>query len=222
MREMPTTTLCIFVKPPVPGRVKTRLVPSVTPAEAAALAAAFFADTHALAHSCGWARVVVACDGDPSALALAADAEVWPQGSGDLGERMERILRRALGDSTAAIAIGTDSPGLPRRFLDAARLHLASHDAVVGPCEDGGFYLLGLRRCPAQLLHGLPWSVATTRAHTVERLLARGLTVAETEPWFDVDVAADLARLAELLRDERIFAPKTAELLARSARSGRS
>jgi uncharacterized protein len=222
MHEEPSTMLCIVVKPPVAGRVKTRLVPSVTPAEAAELAAAFFADTLTLARSCDWARVVVACDGDPSALALTADVEVWPQGSGDLGERMERILNRALGDSSAAIAIGTDSPGLPRRFLDAARLHLVGNDAVVGPSDDGGFYLLGLRRCPAGLLRGLPWSIATTRAETVARLHSFGLSVAETEPWFDVDVHVDLARLAELLREGRIFAPRTARLLAGTMGHGSS
>jgi rSAM/selenodomain-associated transferase 1 len=221
MQEKPTTTLCIFVKPPTAGRVKTRLVPSVTPAQAAELAAAFFADTLALARSCDWARIVVACDGDPAVLALDPDVEVWPQGGGDLGERMERVLGRALGDSPAAIAVGTDSPGLPRRFLDAARLHLTVHDAVLGPCDDGGFYLLGLRRCPEGLLRELPWSVATTRAETATRLRAMGLSVAEIAPWFDVDVPADLARLAELLREERIFAPRTARLLAGATGHGR-
>ena len=207
-------TLCIFVKPPLPGLVKTRLSVSLTAAEAAGLAAAFFADTFALARSCAWARVVVACDGDPSPLELATGTEVWPQGRGDLGERMERVLSLALESSKAAMVIGTDLPGLPRRFLDAARLQLAAHDAVIGPSEDGGFYLLGLRRCPSGLLRGLPWSSATTREHTVKRMRAAGLAVAEAESWFDVDVPADLRRLAGLLREQRIFAPRTAHFLA--------
>jgi rSAM/selenodomain-associated transferase 1 len=212
---MPTeTTLCIFVKAPLPGLVKTRLTPFLTTAEAADLAAAFFADTFALASSCKWARVVVACDGDPSPLELATGTEVWPQGSGDLGERMERVLSLALESSKAAIVIGTDLPGLPRRFLDSAWLKLATHDAVIGPCADGGFYLLGLQRCPAGLLCGIPWRSATTREHTVERLCSVGLTVAEAEPWFDVDVPTDLVRLAGLLREKRISAPRTAGFLA--------
>jgi rSAM/selenodomain-associated transferase 1 len=206
-------TLCIFVKAPLPGLVKTRLTPFLTTAEAAGLAAAFFADTFALASTCEWARVVVACDGDPSPLELATGTEVWPQGSGDLGERMERVLSRALESSKAAIVIGTDLPGLPRRFLDSAHLQLAKHDAIIGPTADGGFYLLGLRRCPSGLLRGIPWRCATTREHTVERLRSIGLTVAEAEPWFDVDVPTDLVRLAGLLREERISAPKTAGYL---------
>lgn len=129
MQEKPTTTLCIFVKPPTAGRVKTRLVPSVTPAQAAELASAFFADTLALARSCDWARIVVACDGDPALLALDTDVEVWPQGGGDLGERMERVLGRALGDlarlaellreerifapRTARLLAGATGPGRP-------------------------------------------------------------------------------------------------------------
>lgn len=222
MQARRDTTLCVFVKRPIAGRVKTRLMPALTAAEAADLATAFFEDTLALARSCEWARVVVACDGDPSGLLLDRELEVWPQGDGDLGERMERALSRALASATMAIVIGTDSPGLPRRFLDAARQHLVEHDAVVGPSEDGGYYLLGLRRCPDGLLHGLPWSCPTTRAQTVARLRAAGFSVAETEPWFDVDQPGDLARLAGLLREERIFAPATARLLQGSMRPGRA
>jgi rSAM/selenodomain-associated transferase 1 len=211
---MPTkATLCIFVKAPLPGLVKTRLTPLLTTVEAAGLAAAFFADTFALASSCEWARVVVACDGNPSLLKLATGTEVWPQGSGDLGERMERVLSLALESSKAAIVIGTDLPGLPRRFLDSAHLQLTGHDAIIGPSADGGFYLLGLQRCPSGLLRGIPWRSATTREHTVERLCSNGLTVAEAEPWFDVDVPTDLVRLEGLLREERIWAPRTASFL---------
>jgi hypothetical protein len=216
-----TTTLCIFVKTPLPGVVKTRLTPPLSAAEAAGLAAAFFEDTLAAATAGEWARVVVACDGDPVPLGLSTDIPIWTQGAGDLGERIERVLSRALECSDAAIAIGTDSPGLPRPFLDSAQQLLGEHDAVVGPCEDGGFYLLGLRRCPAGLLRGLPWSIATTREHTKERLRFAGLRVAETELWFDVDLPTDLNRLAELLRAECICAPRTARLLTELALIGR-
>ena len=211
------TTLCIFVKTALPGLVKTRLSPPLSAAEAASLAAAFFEDTLAAATAGEWARVVVACDGDPALLGLSADTTIWPQGAGDLGERMERVLSLALECSDAVIAIGTDSPGLPRVFLDSARQLLGEHDAVIGPCEDGGFYLLGLRRCPAELLRGLPWSVATTRERMVERLFSAGLSVAETGQWFDVDRPTDLDRLAFLLRAECIYAPRTARLLAELA-----
>ena len=213
MFQKPNTALCIFVKPPIAGRVKTRLIPSLTPTEAAELAAAFFADTLALARSCEWAQVVVACDGDPAPLGLNLSDVVWSQGTGDLGERMERVLRRALNQLPTAIAIGTDSPGLPRGFLDAAHLQLETNDAVVGPCDDGGYYLLGLRRCPKGLLQGLSWSVPTTLEETVAQLRATGLAVSKTEPWFDVDIPADLARLKRLLSEEQIFAPHTARVL---------
>jgi uncharacterized protein len=213
--------LCIFVKPPLPGKVKTRLSPSLAPEAAARLAAAFFADTLALARSCEWARVVVACDGDPAALGLEPDIEVWPQGGGDLGDRLERVLGRALRESAAAVAIGTDSPGLPRAFLDSAHRRLGSADAVLGPCDDGGFYLIGLRRCPGGLLSGLPWSVDSTRAETLARLRFAGLSVAETEPWFDVDLPEDLERLTDLLERGEISAPNTARLLATAPASRR-
>lgn len=219
---MNTSTLCIFVKSPLPGSVKTRLTPYLTAGEASGLAAAFFTDTLALARSCEWARVVVACEGDPSPLEIAPGTEVWPQGMGDLGERMERAFSLALEGGDSAIVIGTDSPGLPRRILDAAHLRLREHDAVVGPSDDGGFYLLGLRRCPSGLLHGLSWSTATTRERLLERLRSSGIAVAEVEPWFDVDEPADLRRLAGLLREERVIAPRTARLIAELTNGRRS
>ena len=146
--------------------------------------------------------------------------EVWPQGEGDLGARLERILRRALKESAHAVAIGTDSPGLPLALLEEARSALEAHDAVVGPADDGGFYLLGLNRCPEGLLAGLPWSAENTRARTLSRLEERGLTVQLLAPWFDVDVAADLERLRSLLAEGAIRAPATAHLLGLSWSGG--
>lgn len=205
--------LCIFVKVPEPGRVKTRLVPPLTHHQAADLASAFFADTLSLARSFRWARTIVVCDGDARELELIDVKIVWQQGGGDLGERMERTMRRALSESPMAMIIGTDSPDLPRAALENARNLLDSNDAVLGPTRDGGFYLIGLRRCDEGILSDLPWSESETRERTIERLEMRGYRVALTEPWFDVDVSADVARLEELLIREPDRAPRTAALL---------
>lgn len=200
-------TICIFAKTPRPGRVKTRLAPALGEGGACALARAFLADSRAAMGAVPWARTVLAADGPP------AEGE-WPQGDGDLGARMERVLRRALGEAPFAIAVGTDSPGLPPSLLEQARAALESADAVVGPATDGGFYLLGLRSCPPGLLADLPWSREDTGRRTLARLRERGLTTAVIDPWFDVDRPEDLARLRALLAAGAVSAPETARLLA--------
>ncbi len=211
---MPEHVVCILVKSPRPGEVKTRLAPAVGPDGAALLARAFLDDTLALARGLGWARVAVAVAGDPAPLALPGDVEVWSQGPGDLGERMERALLRALGPGRKAILLGTDSPGLPPRLVEAARAALLGHGAVLGPAEDGGFYLVGLDRCEPGLLSGLPWSRADTIIHAEARLRRAGRAPARIDPWFDVDEPADLVRLSGLIARGEVQAPASARALA--------
>ena len=206
--------VCILAKAPVPGEAKTRLIPALGASGAAILARAFFADTLAMAVSLRWARVVVSLAGDPASLPLPPGVEILPQGGGDLGERMERAAVRSLAIGPRVLLIGTDSPGLPAHFLGSARASLATHEAVLGPAEDGGFFLLGLDRCEPGLLSGLPWSRSDTLVHTAARLRHSGRSVATTDPWFDVDEPADLERLSRLIAEGEIHAPATARALA--------
>ncbi len=211
----PSGLLCVFAKPPRPGEVKTRLASALGPDAATRLATAFLRDTWSSVRAVPWARAVLASTSDdPDALGLDAEDPLWAQGDGDLGERMERVLRRALTEAPWAMALGADSPGMPHALLEAARAALTDHDAVLGPTPDGGYYLLGLRRCPPGALRGLPWSQPDTRAATRARLEALGLTVAELPPFFDVDTAEDLPRLATWLRRAPDAAPATRAALA--------
>ena len=225
--------ICVFAKPPVAGAVKTRL--GLAPGAAARLARAFVDDTLEAMGALPWAAVALA-----STEEVAAAVPVLLQGEGDLGARIERVLRAALAlpaavlpgtvppgavlpaaalpadplaRGPAAIAIGADAPALPARFLEAARAALRDHDAVLGPADDGGFYLLALRRCPAGLLDGLPWSAADTCARTLSRLRERGFRTALLEPWFDVDRPEDLLRLRALIRQGALAAPRTRAVL---------
>jgi len=210
--------VCVFAKPPQPGQVKTRLAQTVGSAIAAQLAQAFLEDTWALVRELSWAHAVAALADGPMPIALEG-GEVWSQGEGDLGARIERVLRRALGAAPQAIAIGADTPGLPRTLLEQAHAALRSHDAVLGPAEDGGFYLLGLRSFPEGMLSGVPWSSAQTCERTLERLRAHGLSVARLPTWFDVDAHDDLVRLQGMLHAGELNAPRTyAALLARQER----
>jgi glycosyltransferase A (GT-A) superfamily protein (DUF2064 family) len=184
--------VAVFAKPPVPGRVKTRLAPVLGDVAAAALARSLFEQVWAAIGALPWARPVVATVDDPS---WPAPREAWLQGEGDLGARVERILRRGLAEGPWVMAVGADSPGLPLGALGEARAWVEGEGprAAVGPAEDGGFWLLAVNRCPD--LAGLPWSRPNTRAATVERLLALGFAVIEVAPWFDVDEPDDLRRL---------------------------
>ncbi len=205
--------VCVFAKPAVAGRAKTRLASAVGAPAAARLARAFFEDTWIATGKLPWARPILATTSH-AGLDPPAGAEVWLQGRGDLGARLTRILRRALRGSAGAIALGADSPGLPGSRLDEARRMLASHDAVLGPSQDGGFYLLGLTRCPPGLLRFLPWSADDTFERARARLEDRGLSTAILREYFDVDVPADLVRLRRRIARGRVSAPRTARALA--------
>lgn len=203
----------IFAKSPERGEVKTRLASVIGLDSATGLARAFLEDTYSSVRTLRWAEVIIATTDIARARLGTHGLEVWDQGGGDLGQRIERVMQRALGQGQTAIAIGADTPGLPLTFLEKARDAFRRADAVVGPAEDGGFYLLGLSRCPAGLLLDLPWSAADTFSQLLIRLQTSGLNVTLLDPWFDVDRAADLARLRQLLDCGTISAPATLRAL---------
>ncbi|HVA76554.1 MAG TPA: TIGR04283 family arsenosugar biosynthesis glycosyltransferase [Candidatus Binataceae bacterium] len=213
--------ICVFAKPPRPGETKTRLIPALGAQGAAKLAHAFFQDTWALLRKIADATLILAVTDRDPAFDAAVEAEVWLQGDGDLGDRMERALRRALERSNAAIVVGSDSPGLPLRIFEQARQALLRADAILGPSEDGGFYLIGLTRCPDGLLAGLRWSQSDTCERTLERLRSRGLRVQMLERWFDVDEPADLERLGKMIARGEVSVPATSAAL-REIRSKRA
>ncbi|MDX2018982.1 MAG: TIGR04282 family arsenosugar biosynthesis glycosyltransferase [Deltaproteobacteria bacterium] len=209
---IPDVTVCVFAKPPWPGKAKTRLARTVGADGAARLAAAFLADTLRSVGGLPWARVILAL-AEPWADAPMQGDRVWLQGDGDLGQRLETVTARALQLRDPVLAIGADSPGLPADRLVAARARLQDSDAVLGPSEDGGFYLLGLRRCPPGLLKDLPWSASHTGVATRKRLHESGFRVTELEPWFDVDEWPELQKLVRLLEAGDVTAPETRAVL---------
>ena len=137
------------------------------------------------------------------------------QRGADLGARMEHAARMGLARAERVLIIGSDLPGLPAARLREARAALATHDAVLGPSSDGGFYLIGLRACPPGLLSNLAWSVPETHAACAARLVQRGLRLASIPSCDDVDDIEDLRRVARALRAGRMVAPATARMLER-------
>jgi rSAM/selenodomain-associated transferase 1 len=191
--------ICIFAKPPVPGEVKTRLIPALGAAGAARLASAMLRDVWHAVESYPGVRPILATTKPGVFPVSVREPDMWLQGEGDLGERIERIIIRGLQESTAVIALGADSPAFSGAHLGAALECLAAHDAVVGPSIDGGFYLLALRRCPSRLFASLPWSTGETRRALKARLREHAFSIAELEPLFDIDTPTDLSALTEYL-----------------------
>lgn len=195
-----TTPVIVFAKAPVPGTVKTRLVPALGPEGAAALALRMLRHTLEQAVSAGLGPVELCAAPDASHPALgdaaaAFGAALAVQGDGDLGARMHRAFERHLAMHEGALLIGTDAPALDAAVLRSAAHALAAHDAVFVPALDGGYALIGLRRADARCFAGMRWSHPQVMADTRERLRAAGLRWAELPPLADVDEPADLVHL---------------------------
>jgi hypothetical protein len=188
------TRIVVFAKAPVPGRVKTRLIPALGAEGAAALAREMLESTleEALATGlavelCGEPDAAEWHDGRPG-LALAA------QGEGDLGERLARAAERVLQEDRILL-VGADCPELDRARLRRAAEALEDHDAVLHPARDGGYALLGLRRFDRSLFEGISWSTPVVAAQTIARLEALGWPLHVGETLRDVDEPGDLACL---------------------------
>jgi uncharacterized protein len=204
-----TIPVCIFAKPPNAGQVKTRLTPELGDAAAASLAAAMLRDVWQVASSCPGVHPVLATTEQGDFPIPVEPEDVWLQGKGGLGSRLERIFRKALVRAAAAVALGADTPVITVSHLELAIEALQTHDAAIGRCEDGGFYLLALRRCPEGLFADLPWSSADTATAMEKRLRDNGFAVKTLETLFDVDTPEDLPRLAAHLMGMPGAAPWT-------------
>jgi hypothetical protein len=198
--------------------VKTRLAQSIGATHAAELAAAMLYDVWSVVKGLTGVVPVLAAT-EPGNFGIdVPDERIWLQPTGDLGSRIERILQRGLETAPAAIALGADAPFITAVHLTRAIQHLQSRDAVLGPCDDGGFYLLGMHRCPAGLLAGIPWSSEHTLRETEARLRAHGMGVVQIATLFDVDTIADLQRLRSELRNVPLgIAPRTRKWLDETA-----
>jgi hypothetical protein len=193
--------LAIMAKAPRVGAVKTRLCPPLRPAEAADLAGCFLLDTVERVRLVAGARPIMAytpVEAQSQIEEAAPGFTLIPQRGGDLGERQLHLIEDVLGlGLEAALVIGTDSPTLPRECLDeAVSLVMAPDvDVVLGPTEDGGYYLIGMRAPTPALFEHMPWSTPTVLGRTLDRTQRLGLRVACLPTWFDVDTGADLERL---------------------------
>jgi uncharacterized protein len=200
--------LVVMAKSPVPGRVKTRLTPPFSPRQAARLAEAALRDTLATAARVPAARHVIALDGAAGPW-LPGCFDVIGQCGGGLDERIAAALGMTHAGLPAPVAlIGMDTPQVTAGLLAAALRPLAdgTADAVFGPADDGGFWLLGLRRPDPDLVLGVPMSTDRTGDLQFTRLAAGRLRIQRLPPLRDVDNAADAAVVARQAPGSRFAA----------------
>ncbi len=209
--------LLVIAKRPAAGQTKTRLTPPLTSPQAAQLYECFLRDTLDIARAVpDVARYIYYAPDEAAGYfqALAPDFDLTPQVGADLGERLDQALTRflALGFERVVV-MDSDSPTLPAASVAQAFATLADHDVALGPCDDGGYYLIGLTRPQPQLLRGVVMSQPHVLRDTLARAAAAGLRVALLPQWYDVDTADELARLQTEL-GLAASAPHTRALLA--------
>ncbi|MBI2361578.1 MAG: TIGR04282 family arsenosugar biosynthesis glycosyltransferase [Deltaproteobacteria bacterium] len=207
MTEVPTCAVAIMAKAPWPGQVKTRLCPPLSYEEAAELYRCFLLDkieqvkalkkaTPAIAYTPEDAKSLFEDMASPSFIFI-------PQQGVDLGSRLFSTLHQLLGlGYTKVIAIDSDTPTLSLDYIQRALTVLSEPeiDLVLGPCEDGGYYLIGLRKLHRELFDGITWSSAHVFSQTIRRAQAKGLNVACLPSWYDVDTPEDLQHLKTLIQ----------------------
>jgi uncharacterized protein len=196
------SAVAIMAKAPLPGEVKTRLCPPLSHGAAAQLYRCFLLDKFAQVNVLQRATPVVAYSPTDSRSTFEALAPAHflliPQRGDDLGARILSTFEQLFGQGyTQVIVIDSDTPTLPVAYLERALGLIAEgeNDVVLGPTEDGGYYLIGLRQSCPELFEQMPWSTPEVFPETRRRSAQCGLTVACTEYWYDVDTPDDLTRL---------------------------
>jgi rSAM/selenodomain-associated transferase 1 len=207
----PGVRVLVLAKAPLPGRVKTRLCPPCTPAQAARVAAAAIADTLVTVAATPVAARILVADGP---LPAPPGWHRTVQQGTTLGQRLAHAFADTRREGSPSLLIGMDTPQVTVAHLRTAARLLDRCDAVLGLAEDGGWWALGLREPGhASVLVGVPTSTPDTGALTLAALHRRGLRVAMLPVLRDVDTAADARAVAALCPPGGVFAPAVAQAL---------
>jgi uncharacterized protein len=206
--------LVIMAKAPRPGAVKTRLTPRLPPQVVTAFYRCLLDDTLTLARSLGALEIAIMCpEADVDALALLAGPGVRvvaQRGEGLAAGLTSVFAHFATGSQKRIIAFNSDSPHLPSAILEDAFEVLTTHDIVVGPTYDGGYYLVGARNSHPALFTGDGMGTGSALEQLLGRTRVLELSVSCVDPFYDIDVAEDLIRLAAELEHAPDRAPRTA------------
>jgi rSAM/selenodomain-associated transferase 1 len=192
-------TLLVVAKQPIPGQTKTRLCPQLSPAQSADLYECFLLDTLDVMRRVPDVKRVVCFlpdDGREYFNQLAPDMDLTRQHDESLGERLDHLLTEALaGGSPRAVVIDSDSPTLPAEYISQAIDQLTDADVVLGPTQDGGYYLIGMKRPQPRRLRQVQMSTSHVLADTLVLAQASNLIVRLLPTWYDIDTIDDLLRL---------------------------
>ena len=192
--------LVVFVKDPIPGRVKTRLTPRITPDEAAKLYKAFTLDIISNArklkrNSVNNVTVAYTPIGAEKAFRklVKQPTNFLPQKGKNLGERMKNAFKQSFAEGAKRVVIiGTDSPTLPVSYIQKAFDILKKIPIVIGPTFDGGYYLIGLSGLNDDIFDGIGWGTSRVFDQTLTRIKSLNTQVYVLPPWYDVDTSEDL------------------------------
>lgn len=200
------TSLGIFVKHPVAGQVKTRLAEFLGTKQATEVYAAFVADLVERFRDVANQRFLCYAPAEDSAKSCFLNHAketycLWPQPDKDLGERMAQFfLEHLRAEQDRVVIIGSDSPTLPREYVERAFELLQSADCVLGPATDGGYYLIGARGTCPPIFEEIAWSTSEVLAQTIALIDKFGLSLSLLPPWYDVDTMDDWNFLAAHIR----------------------
>jgi rSAM/selenodomain-associated transferase 1 len=206
--------VAIMAKAPRAGEVKTRLCPPLSLVDAAELYRRLLLDKIEQVSSLRMASLAIAytpAEARAFFEEVAPGFVLVPQRGADLGDRLANSLGELLGQGhRGALAIDSDTPTLPLAFLQQALDLIVTPeiDVVLGPTEDGGYYLIGLRAVHRELFEAMAWSTQQVLSETIRRADAKGLRVACLPPWYDIDSPDDLARLRMALAASDGGAPR--------------
>ena len=198
--NQPECAIAVMAKRPEPGNVKTRLCPPLTLVQAADLYEAFFLDTVSLISGIEHTDVFIAYDPETAqdffSLILSPTVKCIPQGVGDLGKRLAGISSIVFSHGyRKVIMLASDTPHLPLDYIRMAFRQLDDTDVILGPCDDGGYYLIGLRFPAPVVFEGIPWSTSRVLDLTIERAREAGMTCELVPSCYDIDTWQDVERL---------------------------
>ncbi len=212
---MTKRALLVMAKRPFPGQTKTRLVPPLSFEEAAQLYECFLQDVLNLVRTVPNATPFIAFapqEEEAYFEQLAPDFNLVPQIGNTLSERLEYVMSTcSAAGFEQVVAMNSDSPTLPATYLQEAFAHLddSDTDVVLGPCEDGGYYLIGWKRPFAPLICQVEMSTPRVLEDTLAIAKANNLRVALLPTWYDTDTIVELNRLQEELRQHPYLAKQS-------------
>ena len=216
--------LLVFAKTPKPGKVKTRLLAAVSAEVAAALHEACIADTLRLVRKMrGCDAIVFAAGGTRYFRELVkkqkrgARVRVLPQRGEELGVRMGNAFRKCFAMGyREVVVIGTDTPWMGAERVRKAFSELKANDVVIGPAEDGGYYLLGMRKFVPEVFRAIPWSTERVLELTLKVIVKGKLRGKLLRRDFDLDRPEDLRAAATKLKRSPVLAPALAAAIGRA------